>query len=72
MTGRRRAAAARLAAVCCAAAAAVTTGTGTFGTAYAAENLPPDQPLVRDLGTGTKVCATGEDRTYVSARLRTR
>ncbi|MER6407660.1 hypothetical protein ABT269_30020 [Streptomyces viridosporus] len=50
----------------------MTTGTGTSGTAYAAENLPPDQPLVRDLGTGTEACATGDDRTYVSARLRTR
>ncbi|WP_408646282.1 LamG domain-containing protein [Streptomyces jeddahensis] len=37
------------------------------GTAYAAENLPPRQPLVQDLQTGTKPCATGEQKAYVGA-----
>jgi hypothetical protein len=37
------------------------------GTARAAENLPPRQPLVQDLETGTRACAAGEDRPYVSS-----
>ncbi|MDH6585352.1 hypothetical protein M2161_004458 [Streptomyces sp. SAI-133] len=37
----------------------------TSGVAHAADNLPPKQPLVADLMTGTKACATGEDRAYV-------
>jgi hypothetical protein len=37
----------------------------TSGVAHAADNLPPRQPLVEDLMTGTKACATGEDRAYV-------
>ncbi|MEU6354819.1 LamG-like jellyroll fold domain-containing protein [Streptomyces sp. NPDC047072] len=39
------------------------------GVAHAAavENLPPLQPLVQDLTTGGKPCATGDDRPYVSA-----
>lgn len=37
------------------------------GVAHAADNLPPKQPLVEDLMTGTKACATGEDRAYVGA-----
>ncbi|XIG79939.1 hypothetical protein C1N81_22145 [Streptomyces sp. SGAir0957] len=36
------------------------------GGALAADNLPPARPLVRDLGTGGKDCATGADRPYVS------
>lgn len=52
-------------AVCCAAVIAAA-GAGLSGTAYAAENLPPVQPLVQDLTTGSKACASGEDRPYVS------
>ncbi|MEU9290788.1 LamG domain-containing protein [Streptomyces sp. NPDC048275] len=39
---------------------------GGSGTASAADNLPPRQPLVQDLKTGTKPCATGDDKAYVS------
>jgi hypothetical protein len=35
------------------------------GTALAAENLPPAQPLVKDLLTGGKPCAAGDERPYV-------
>jgi hypothetical protein len=52
--------------VCCA-AAVVTTAIAASGSAYAAENLPPKQPLVQDLVTDTRTCATGEDRAYVAA-----
>ncbi|MFJ8135846.1 LamG-like jellyroll fold domain-containing protein [Streptomyces sp. NPDC096013] len=45
-------------------AALLATATGT---AYAVDNLPPDQPLVRDLQSGGKPCATGDDTAYVSA-----
>ncbi|MFE6194338.1 LamG-like jellyroll fold domain-containing protein [Streptomyces sp. NPDC057838] len=41
----------------------MTTGTAV---AQAADNLPPSQPLVQDLKTGHKACATGDERTYVS------
>ncbi|MFJ6551735.1 LamG domain-containing protein [Streptomyces luteogriseus] len=41
----------------------MTTGTGV---AQAADNLPPKQPLVQDLQTGYKACATGDDKAYVS------
>ncbi|WP_180989688.1 LamG domain-containing protein [Streptomyces cahuitamycinicus] len=41
----------------------MTTGTGV---AQAADNLPPKQPLVQDLQTGYKACATGDERAYVS------
>uniref|UniRef100_UPI0031E139FB LamG domain-containing protein n=1 Tax=Streptomyces hawaiiensis TaxID=67305 RepID=UPI0031E139FB len=41
----------------------MTTGTGV---AQAADNLPPKQPLVQDLKTGYKACATGDDKAYVS------
>ncbi|MFD3502827.1 LamG domain-containing protein [Streptomyces sp. NPDC058678] len=51
----------------CCAAAVVVSGTGMSGTAYAAENLPPKQPLVQDLQTETKACATGDNRAYVGA-----
>ncbi|WP_128803109.1 MULTISPECIES: LamG domain-containing protein [unclassified Streptomyces] len=37
------------------------------GTAHAVDNLPPSQPLVQDLRSGGKACATGEDTPYVSA-----
>ncbi|MBB4711360.1 hypothetical protein BJ965_001242 [Streptomyces luteogriseus] len=53
----------RLLAVGCAVAAVMTTGTGV---ARAADNLPPKQPLVQDLQTGYKACATGDDKAYVS------
>ncbi|MGW1406365.1 LamG domain-containing protein [Streptomyces sp. NPDC002403] len=36
------------------------------GTAYAVDNLPPKQPLVQDLQTQGKACATGDDMPYVS------
>ncbi|MET7480236.1 LamG domain-containing protein [Streptomyces sp. NPDC005648] len=36
------------------------------GTAQAVGNLPPEQPLVQDLRSGGKACATGEDMPYVS------
>ncbi|MFF1682192.1 LamG domain-containing protein [Streptomyces sp. NPDC058256] len=52
----------RLAVGCCA-AALVTAATGT---AHAADNLPPRQPVVQDLQTGSKACAAGQDaRPYV-------
>ncbi|MFB6849256.1 hypothetical protein ACFCXS_30985 [Streptomyces sp. NPDC056373] len=53
----------RLLAVGCAVAAVMTTGTGV---ARAADNLPPKQPLVQDLKTGYKACATGDDKAYVA------
>ncbi|MFJ4525558.1 LamG-like jellyroll fold domain-containing protein [Streptomyces sp. NPDC088810] len=37
------------------------------GTAYAADNLPPRQPLVQDLQSQGEACATGADTPYVSA-----
>ncbi|MDQ1033788.1 hypothetical protein QFZ75_000204 [Streptomyces sp. V3I8] len=37
------------------------------GTAHAVDNLPPKQPLVQDLRSGSKACATGDDTAYVSA-----
>ncbi|MFE0632631.1 LamG-like jellyroll fold domain-containing protein [Streptomyces sp. NPDC058864] len=36
------------------------------GTAHAVDNLPPKQPLVQDLQTQSKACATGDDTPYVS------
>ncbi|MGW6489192.1 LamG-like jellyroll fold domain-containing protein [Streptomyces sp. NPDC055056] len=39
---------------------------GTAGTANAVDNLPPKQPLVKDLQTGSKACATGDDTVYVA------
>ncbi|WP_306956118.1 LamG domain-containing protein [Streptomyces sp. B4I13] len=36
------------------------------GTAQAVGNLPPKQPLVQDLRTGGKACATGDDTPYVA------
>ncbi|MGW1558460.1 LamG-like jellyroll fold domain-containing protein [Streptomyces sp. NPDC002144] len=47
----------------CAAALLATAA----GTAHAVDNLPPRQPLVQDLRSGGKACATGEDTPYVSA-----
>ncbi|WP_411090037.1 LamG-like jellyroll fold domain-containing protein [Streptomyces sp. 061-3] len=35
------------------------------GTAYAVDNLPPKQPLVQDLQSQGKACATGDDTPYV-------
>ncbi|WP_413760597.1 LamG-like jellyroll fold domain-containing protein [Streptomyces sp. MMBL 11-3] len=37
------------------------------GTAHAVDNLPPERPLVRDLSSGGKACATGDGTAYVSA-----
>ncbi|MFJ2156634.1 LamG-like jellyroll fold domain-containing protein [Streptomyces sp. NPDC087856] len=37
------------------------------GTAYAVDNLPPNQPLVQDLQSGGQPCGTGDDTAYVSA-----
>lgn len=51
-------------AVGCLVTAAVLTAPGV---AHAAGNLPPRQPLVQDLQTGTKACATGEQKAYVGA-----
>ncbi|MFD7681443.1 LamG-like jellyroll fold domain-containing protein [Streptomyces sp. NPDC060187] len=39
---------------------------GAAGTANAVDNLPPKQPLVKDLQTGSKACATGDDTVYVA------
>ncbi|WP_406740652.1 LamG-like jellyroll fold domain-containing protein [Streptomyces atratus] len=36
------------------------------GPAYAVDNLPPKQPLVQDLQSEGKACATGDDTPYVS------
>lgn len=47
----------------CAAALLATAA----GPAYAVDNLPPKQPLVQDLQSGSKACATGDDTPYVSA-----
>ncbi|PWI12786.1 hypothetical protein DI272_00405 [Streptomyces sp. Act143] len=38
---------------------------GLTGTAHAVDNLPPNQPLVEDLQSGGKPCATGDDTVYV-------
>ncbi|MER5897020.1 LamG domain-containing protein [Streptomyces sp. NPDC001876] len=46
----------------CAAALLATSA----GTAYAVDNLPPKQPLVQDLQSRGKACATGDDMPYVS------
>ncbi|MFD5058927.1 LamG-like jellyroll fold domain-containing protein [Streptomyces sp. NPDC058394] len=35
------------------------------GPAYAADNLPPKQPLIQDLQSQGKACATGDDTPYV-------
>ncbi|MFI1567148.1 hypothetical protein ACH4ZX_29565 [Streptomyces sp. NPDC020490] len=45
--------------------AALLTAGG--GTAYAVDNLPPEQPLVQDLKSGGKACGTGDATAYVSA-----
>ncbi|MFE5907507.1 LamG-like jellyroll fold domain-containing protein [Streptomyces wedmorensis] len=50
-----------MAAGCCAAAVV----TALPGTAHAAENLPPRQPVVQDLQTNFKACATGDAPAYV-------
>ncbi|MET7746288.1 LamG domain-containing protein [Streptomyces sp. NPDC005385] len=47
---------------CCAAALLA----GAAGTANAVDNLPPKQPLVKDLQTGSKACATGDGTVYVA------
>ncbi|MFF9378235.1 LamG-like jellyroll fold domain-containing protein [Streptomyces griseoluteus] len=56
-TGRRR----RMVVASCAAALL----TAAAGTAHAVDNLPPKQPLVQDLQTQSKACATGDDTPYV-------
>ncbi|MEU2181718.1 LamG domain-containing protein [Streptomyces thermolilacinus] len=43
---------------------------GVPGTAHAATDLPPHQPLVQDLRTGTGPCAAGDERTYVDSAPR--
>ncbi|MER8041932.1 LamG domain-containing protein [Streptomyces sp. NPDC094032] len=45
--------------------AAVVGATAVPGTAYAAGNLPPKQPLISDLQTLGRPCATGADVPYV-------
>lgn len=48
------------------AAFATATALSAPGTAAAADNTPPARPLVKDLLTGSKACAAGEDaRPYV-------
>ncbi|MCX4533484.1 LamG domain-containing protein [Streptomyces sp. NBC_00841] len=47
---------------CCVAAVVATAS----GPAYAADNLPPKQPLVQDLQTGSKACAAGDEKVYVA------
>ncbi|WP_171141261.1 LamG domain-containing protein [Streptomyces sp. S3(2020)] len=47
------------------AACAAALLAGLTGTAHAVDNLPPDQPLVEDLQSGGKPCATGDDTVYV-------
>ncbi|PKT70597.1 hypothetical protein CW362_23595 [Streptomyces populi] len=51
----------------CCAVALLTTAAGT---AYAVDNLPPKRPLVQDLTSEGKACATGADTAYVSQRPR--
>lgn len=41
--------------------------TAASGTAHAAANLPPAQPVVQDLLTESKPCATGDDKAYVGS-----
>src|SRR4051795_12255511 len=62
LTSPRRSGGGRLWAVGCSVAAVVAAMPGV---AHAADNLPPKQPLVADLMTETKACATGEGRAYV-------
>ncbi|MFD5323735.1 LamG domain-containing protein [Streptomyces sp. NPDC127092] len=45
-------------------ATVVGVGVAAPGTAYAVDNLPPKQPLVQDLQTNFKPCATGAEPTY--------
>ncbi|MEU9736666.1 LamG domain-containing protein [Streptomyces sp. NPDC048002] len=47
----------------CGSVAALLALTG--GTAHAVDNLPPNQPLAKDLQSGSKGCGTGEDTAYV-------
>ncbi|MET9406921.1 LamG domain-containing protein [Streptomyces sp. NPDC002935] len=47
---------------CCTAALLATAA----GAASAVDNLPPKQPLVQDLASGSKACGTGDDTAYVS------
>ncbi|MET7610129.1 LamG domain-containing protein [Streptomyces seoulensis] len=56
-TGRRR----RMVVGSCVAALLAAAA----GTAHAVDNLPPKQPLVQDLQTQSKACATGDDTPYV-------
>lgn len=52
-----------LLAVGCSVAAMVAT---TSAVAHAAENLPPKQPLVRDLKLGGKACGAGDDKAFLA------
>lgn len=62
MSGSRRLSGRGLVVGCCVAMLAA----GASGTAYATDNLPPEQPLVQDLQTEFKACATGDDMPFVS------
>ncbi|MEV0450739.1 LamG-like jellyroll fold domain-containing protein [Streptomyces sp. NPDC050600] len=46
--------------------AAVVGATAVPGTAYAADNLPPNRPAVKDLQTDFTPCATGDPAPYFS------
>ncbi|MFJ9579104.1 LamG-like jellyroll fold domain-containing protein [Streptomyces sp. NPDC101191] len=43
---------------------AAVVGTAAPGTAYAVDNLPPNQPRIADLQTNFKPCATGDEPTW--------
>ncbi|MFC8460321.1 LamG-like jellyroll fold domain-containing protein [Streptomyces sp. NPDC057242] len=49
------------------AAVVASVVTAVPGTAHAADDLPPEQPLVQDLQTNFKACATGDAPAYVAA-----
>ncbi|MGW7429034.1 LamG-like jellyroll fold domain-containing protein [Streptomyces sp. NPDC054861] len=65
MFGRKRSGGRRAVVTGCCVAAVVAA---VPGTAHAAENLPPRQPLVADLQNAFQPCATGDEPTYVSER----
>ncbi|MEV7673538.1 LamG-like jellyroll fold domain-containing protein [Streptomyces sp. NPDC088752] len=48
------------------AAVVASVVTAVPGTAHAADNLPPEQPLVQDLRTNSEPCATGDAPAYVA------
>lgn len=61
--GLKRSGGRALLAMGCSVAAMMAT---TSGVAHAAENPPPEQPLVRDLKTGGKACGAGERKAYIA------